>query len=366
MDIVLNKIKIKDLCLNYSNNDEEGVYGYNGKLNIRPKYQREFVYDTNKRNEVIYTVLKGFPLNIMYWTINNDKTYELLDGQQRTISICEYVKGSYSVKWNNNDHYFHSLPEDVKEKFLNYELSIYFCEGTESEKLDWFKIVNIAGEVLNGQELRNAIFTGPWLTEAKRYFSKSNCPASLIAKDYIEGSCIRQEYLETVIKWISNKNIENYMAIHQNDNNCDELVNYFSKVIDWIKNTFIDCDKTILKGINWGILYNNFKDEKLDVEQIKIKIKNLLIDNEIRNKKGIIPYVLTKEEKHLNLRVFSEHDKITQFNRQKGVCSWCKKKCESISEMEADHITPWSIGGKTDMSNIQMLCKDCNRKKSNK
>ena len=215
MRIELHEISVKDVVDSYVNNDEEGVIGYGGKLNIRPKYQREFVYKDDKRNAVIDTIFKNFPLNVMYWAKNEDGSFEVLDGQQRTISICEFWKNSFSVLVNENPLYFRSLTETQKDKILNYKLMIYFCEGTDDEKLDWFKIINIAGEKLTDQELRNAVYTGEWLSDAKRNFSKTNCAAYLIAKDYVSGSPIRQEFLETAIAWISNGKIKDYMAAHQ-------------------------------------------------------------------------------------------------------------------------------------------------------
>jgi uncharacterized protein with ParB-like and HNH nuclease domain len=192
----------------YVDNAEEGVVGYNGKLNIRPKYQREFVYDDKKRNAVIDTICKDFPLNVMYWVKNEDGTFEVLDGQQRTISFCQYVKSDFSV----DNRAFHNLTNTEKEQILNYKLMVYFCEGNDKEKLDWFKIINIAGEKLTDQELRNAVYTGTWLTNAKSIFSKSNCAAYLLSKDYVNGSPIRQEILETALSWISNGEIEKYMS----------------------------------------------------------------------------------------------------------------------------------------------------------
>ena len=204
MKIELKEVKVRDLVENYINNDEDGVTGYNGLLNIRPKYQREFVYGIKQRDEVIRTVRKGFPLNVMYWVINEDGNFELLDGQQRTISICEYVNGSFSLDYQ----FFHNLEKDEQEQILEYPLMIYVCEGKDSEKLDWFKTINIAGAELTQQELRNAIYTGEWLTDAKRHFSKTNCPAQNMASDYLTGSSIRQDYLQTAIKWICNQEME--------------------------------------------------------------------------------------------------------------------------------------------------------------
>jgi uncharacterized protein with ParB-like and HNH nuclease domain len=218
MKIELKEITIREVSNGYINDNEEGVVGYGGNLNIRPKYQREFVYKDKQRDAVMETVNKDFPLNVMYWVKNDDDTYEVLDGQQRTISICEYVTGSYSL----NSMYFHNLTDVEQDKILDYKLMIYFCEGNDKEKLDWFKTINIAGEKLTNQELRNAIYTGTWLTEAKKYFSKSGCPAYGIGSDYLTGSPIRQDFLETAIYWLSNDDIEQYMAtnINQMQTNC--------------------------------------------------------------------------------------------------------------------------------------------------
>ena len=228
MQIELKEVAIRDIVSGYRNDAEEGVFGYNGKLNIRPKYQREFVYKDKQRDAVIETIKKDFPLNVLYWVKNDDNTYEVLDGQQRTISICEYVNGKFSL----NYRYFHNLEKEEKDQILDYKLMVYFCEGTTREKLDWFKTINIAGEKLTDQELRNAIYTGEWLNDAKKYFSKTNCPAWNIGKDYLNGSPIRQDYLETTIDWISNGNIEDYMATNQHNLDANELWQYFQNVIN--------------------------------------------------------------------------------------------------------------------------------------
>ena len=221
MEIKLKEITIREVVEDYVNNDENGVTGYGGKLNIRPKYQREFVYKDKQRDEVINTIKNGFPLNVMYW-VKNEDGFEVMDGQQRTISFCSYVNGDFSLDYK----YFHKLTEEEKKQILDYKLMIYLCDGTDKERLDWFKIINIAGEKLTDQELRNAIYTGEWLTDAKRYFSKSSCPAYQIGENLMSGTTIRQEYLETVLKWIASKEdkeIEEYMAEHQHDNDANEL-----------------------------------------------------------------------------------------------------------------------------------------------
>jgi len=360
MKIELHEITVREVSENYVDNAEEGVIGYNGKLNIRPKYQREFVYDDKKRNAVIGTISKDFPLNVMYWVKNEDGTFEILDGQQRTISFCQYVKGDFSV----GNRAFHNLTNTEQEKILNYNLMVYFCEGNDKEKLDWFKIINIAGEKLTEQELRNAVYTGTWLTDAKSIFSKSNCAAYLLSKDSVNGSPIRQEILETALSWISNGEIEKYMSAHQHDPNANELWMYFRNVIEWVKLTFTT-HRREMKGIGWGSLYDKFKDEMFDTKKLEQEIKALMIDDDVTAKKGIYPYVLTRNEKYLNIRAFSESQKRSAYERQKGICVKCGKRFE-LSEMEADHITPWHEGGKTSAENCQMLCKDDNRRKSGK
>ena len=360
MDIELKQISIKEVTEGYLNDDEEGVIGYSGKLNIRPKYQREFVYKEKQRDAVIETIRKNFPLNVMYWVKNEDGTFEVMDGQQRTISFCEYVAGKFSL----NFQYFHNLEANEKEQILNYKLMIYFCEGNNKEKLDWFKTINIAGERLTDQELRNAIYSGTWLTDAKRHFSKTNCQAYNMASDYMSGSPIRQDYLETAISWINNEEIEAYMADHQHDPNANELWLYFQAVINWVKAIFPKRRKE-MKAVQWGILYNKFKDEKLDSNKLEEEITKLMQDEEVTKKSGIYPYLLTKEEKYLNLRSFTDNQKREAYERQRGICPKCNKHFE-IEGMEGDHITPWHDGGKTTAENCQMLCDHDNRLKSGK
>lgn len=360
MKIELKEIAIKDVINGYVNNDEEGVVGYDGKLNIRPKYQREFVYKDKQRDAVIETVRKNFPLNVMYWVKNENNTYEVLDGQQRTISICEYVSGKFSL----NFQYFHNLEDTEKEQILNYKLMVYFCEGNDKEKLDWFKTINIAGEKLTDQELRNAIYTGTWLTEAKKYFSKTGCPAYGIASDYLNGSPIRQDYLETAIGWISAGAIEQYMAEHQHEPNANELWLYFQNVINWVQTIFPNYRKE-MKGVAFGPLYNQCKDAKIDSKKIEEEITKLMQDEDVTKKSGIYEYVLTRSERHLSIRAFTDKQKREAYERQKGICVKCNEVFE-IGEMEADHITPWHEGGRTTAENCQMLCKNCNRTKSGK
>jgi len=360
MKIELKQIPIKDVIKGYKNDDEEGVVGYDGKLNIRPKYQREFIYKDKQRNEVINTIKKYFPLNVMYWVKNEDGTFEVMDGQQRTISFCEYVDGKFALDYK----YFHNLTDDEKEKILNYKLMIYFCEGKDKEKLDWFEIINIAGEELTHQELKNAIYTGEWLTDAKRHFSKTNCPAYNLAKDYLKGVLNRQDYLETAISWINDGEIKEYMAKNQHKPNANELWLYFQGVISWVKSVFPKYYKE-MKGIDFGVLYNKFKDKEFNSKEIGKEVEKLMQDDEVDKKSGIFSYILTRDEKYLNLRTFSENQKREAYQKQKGICPKCKKHFE-IEEMEADHIDPWHDGGKTTAENCQMLCKHDNRIKSGK
>ena len=360
MKIELKKITVRELTNGFKDNDENGVVGYGGKLDIRPPYQREFIYKDKQRDAVIDTVTKEFPLNVMYWAVRENGDFEIIDGQQRTISVCQYVNGDFSV----DGLAFHNLTNDKKEQILNYELTIYFCSGTDSEKLEWFKIINIAGEKLTDQELRNAVYSGSWVTDAKRYFSKNGCAAYGIGSDYLNGSPIRQDYLETAINWISNEKIKDYMSKHQHDQNANALWIYFQSVITWASTTFTKKRK-FMKGVNWGILYNTYKDEKYNTEEIEEETEKLILDDDVTKKSGIYPYILTRDEKYLSIRAFSDATKQKVYEKQKGVCVHCKEHFE-FEEMEADHITPWHDGGKTIEKNCQMLCKECNRTKSGK
>lgn len=360
MKIELNEMTVREVLNGYLNSAEDGVRAYSGKLNIRPAYQREFVYKDKQRDAVIDTVRKGFPLNVMYWCKNEDGSFEVMDGQQRLISIGEYLRGCYAVDYR----FFCNLYRDEANQLLDYKLMIYICEGTDKEKLDWFRTINIAGEKLYNQELLNAMYTGEWLTDAKRHFSKTNCPAYNIAKDYLSGSAIRQDYLETAIKWISDNNIQSYMAKHQQDPNANELWLYFQNVINWVKVIFPNYRKE-MKGIEWGFLYNRFKNLSFNTKELEEKTINLMQDDDVTKKSGIYEYLLDGNEKHLNIRAFSDSMKREAYERQKGICPDCQKHFD-IKEMEGDHITPWHAGGKTTAANCQMLCKECNRRKSGK
>ena len=373
MKIELHEITIRELVEGFRDDDEEGVVGYGGILDIRPKYQRNFVYSTDDERAVIKTIRKGFPLNIMYWVKREDGTFEVLDGQQRILSICRYRYGKYAV-WDEKreeDLYYHNYDDDPieQEKILNYKLMVYFCEGTHTEKLAWFKTINIAGLKLTEQELLNATFTGSWLTDAKRHFSKKDCPAQDLGSKYVKPNyeVNRQGLLELALLWLNNgsvKELKEYMRTHQKEQNANELWDYFQKVITWVQTTFPNYRKE-MKGVDWGMLYNKYKNEQYDTAKLESEISKLMQDEDVTNKKGIYYYVLTREEKYLNLRAFPDSIKRAVYERQQGVCIKCGKHYD-ISEMEGDHITPWSEGGKTSADNCQMLCRDCNRRKSNK
>lgn len=360
MEIIEKKISVRDLTDGYLDSGESGVVAYGGKLDVRPPYQREFIYSEKERQAVINTILNGFPLNIMYWAVREDGTYEIIDGQQRTISICQYVANDFSY----NFRFFNNLQPDEKETILNYELTVYLCEGTPSEKLSWFQIINTPIKQLTKQELLNAVYAGPWLTDAKRYFSKSGCVASKIASDFVTGSPIRQEILETALDWVSHGNGKIYMSNHQFDPNATALWLYFQSVISWVENTFKKRSK-IMKGVDWGALYNKYHEVVLDKNELEAEISKLILDDDVTNKKGIYPFVLTRDEKYLNIRAFTDSMKISAYERQNGICPICGKHF-AIEQMEADHITPWSQGGQTNKENCQMLCRDCNRRKSSK
>lgn len=367
MNITPKSVTIRELTEGYNSSLEGGIIGYGGRLNIRPAFQREFVYSVSQCTEVIKSVMNGYPLGVMYWLDKGNDTFEMLDGQQRTLSICNYVCGNMGY----NMDYFRSLPCDKKEAIMNYRLMVYTCTGEESEIVDWFRIVNIYGEKLTDQEILNAAYTGRWLDDAKRLFSKKDCDAQKISADYMKGSPIRQEYLETAIRWIAvhddlkGKNIvRDYMSQHRQDTNCNAMWLYFQSVINWAKTLFPKPDK-YAKGIDWGKYYEAYHNRDYDAGELYERFRELMNDDDVTRIAGIYEYLIDGDERHLNLRKFRDKDKAAAYMRQKGLCEHCGKKCE-IWEMEADHITPWSLGGHTTPENCQLLCKECNRKKSNK
>lgn len=370
MQIQLHRITVRELTAGYQDNNENGVRAYGGRLDVRPPYQREFVYKEKQRDAVIDTLTQGFPLNVMYWAVREcgsgacpTATFEIIDGQQRTISICQYVNGDFAYMFR----YFHNLQPDEQKQILDYELQVYICSGSDSEKLKWFKTINIAGEELTEQELRNAVYAGSWVSDAKRYFSKNGAPAAKIGSDYLTGSAIRQDYLETAISWMSDGNIEAYMATHQHDASAAPLWQFFQAVITWIETSFRPNRerKKIMKGVDWGMLYKQFKDEVFDYQKIDEEVKRLILDDDVTKKTGIYPYILTRKEKYLSIRAFTDAQKLAAYERQGGICADCGKHFD-LSQMEADHITPWHDGGRTIADNCQMLCRECNRRKSGK
>lgn len=372
MDITLKEVAVRDIYEAYINDGETemGVTGYDGELCIRPRYQRNYVYKDNQRDEVVRTVKNGYPLSIFYWVDlgeeredQDSSRFEVLDGQQRTISICDYIEGNFSV----DGHYFESLPADIREQILDYSLLVYICIGDDSEKLKWFETINIAGEPLTDQELRNAIYSGTWVSDAKKHFSKSNGAAVGLAGDYMRGEANRQEYLETAIKWhmdaTGDAAIEEYMSARKNLHNAQELWSYFRTVVDWIQAIFPNTRRE-MKGLPWGLYYNEHGQRTdLDAVELEQDIQRLMADEDITKKSGIYGFLLGGDERLLNIRSFTPNQKREAYEQQAGVCPNCGEHYE-YEQMEGDHITPWHDGGKTVAENCQMLCKECNRRKS--
>ena len=373
MTIKQIEVTVGEITKGYVNNDELGVRGYDGRLDIRPPYQREFIYNEKEQQAVITTVLHDYPLNVMYWVKRSDDAecpYEVMDGQQRTLSLCEYVAGKFSYDFKN----FFNQPEDIQKRILNYKLTVYVCEGEPSEKLEWFKTINIAGKPLNEQEINNAVYAGPFVSDAKRHFSKTNCAAYRLGKDLVTGTPIRQDFLKKALEWMADhetrqghrQTVVGYMAAHQHDPNANNLWSYFQQVLNWaITNFDMKKFKRIMKGLDWALYYDNFKDKTLDTAEMGKQISALMRDSEIQRQSGIIPYVLTGDERHLDLRAFPEDIKLAVWEQQQHVCPHCGKEFD-YEFMEGDHITPWREGGRTVIENCQMLCKECNRRKGAK
>lgn len=376
MKITPIQVTVADLTKNYKDDGDGGVFGYDDKLTIRPSFQREFVYKDQQRNAVIDTVRRGYPLNVMYQSKTGDDTYEVLDGQQRTISIGQYINKDFPINIDGNDKFFHNLTKDEQQKILDYELTIYICEGTESEKLEWFKTINIAGETLTAQELLNATYTGAQLADAKNYFSKRNCVAAKMAEGYLKGNPIRQEYLEKALSWIADRDGlasgQLYMAKHQHDADANDLWLYFQAVINWAKMIFPTKRKGITDVQDQGILYNRYHEKTYNTNDLEKDIQKLLIDDDVTKSSGIIPYVLSDrtahDERKLSLRTFTEAQKMRVYEKQGHKCPYCVKngidKEYAFEEMQGDHIIPWSQGGHTTEDNLQMLCQKCNNDKS--
>lgn len=379
-------ITVKDICEGFVYNELEGkgLFGLSGRLVIQPEYQRNYIYADGKKDvAVIESLLKGYPLGLFYFNkINNDR-FEVLDGQQRITSFGRYVTGKFAVvDETGSPQYFNSLSTAQQNKILNSVVLVYECEGDENEIKAWFRTINIAGTPLNNQELLNAIYSGTFVSLAKAEFSNSQNSCLQKWSAYIAGNVNRQDYLKTALEWVNNGNIDDYMGRHRNDTSITELKNYFNSVIDWVSTLFIDVEKEMC-GIEWGRLYAMYHSQAYDPQQIKAKVKALYADPYVKSRKGIFEYVLggCQDSKLLDIRVFNEADKNIVYDRQTNTaesnkhsnCPLCaigadanKNKIWKITEMEADHVSAWSLGGGTDINNCQMLCKTHNRAKGNR
>lgn len=379
-------ITIEDICKGFVYNEYEGkgLFGLSGKLTIQPEYQRNYIYADGKKDvAVIESILKGYPIGLIYFTKVDDDKFEVLDGQQRITSFGRFFTGKFAIKGNNGiPQYFDGLADDLKEKILKTTLTIYECQGTESEIKEWFRTINIAGIPLNEQELSNAIHSGTFVTLAKGEFSNSQNANIQKWGAYLSGNVLRQEYLHTALDWVSKGAIDMYMSKHRNDDNINELKTYFNSVIDWVSSVFTDVEPQ-MKGLNWGSFYEKYHKQAYNQVSVSNKLQELLLDDWVTDKKGVFEYILgdCKESKLLNVRVFNEPTKKSVYKSQtdianksnKSNCPLCAlgndNNCERIyklNEMDADHVTAWSKGGSTDASNCQMLCKTHNRAKGNK
>jgi len=369
----------------YNEHDEKGLYGLNGRLVIQPEYQRRYIYgDGIKDVAVVDSILKGYPIGLLYFNKTEDDNYEVLDGQQRITSIGRYVRGLYEVPYKGNLQNFTGLSPETQQRILDTPLLVYVCEGEEEQIKDWFRTINIAGVKLSDQEILNAVYSGPFVTRAREEFS--NPASSHVQKwgAYIAGDIRRQEYLERALQWLTHDgNIDAYMSQHRHDENIDELKDHFVRVIDWIDSVFNDV-KNEMKGLEWGRLYDTYSNNEYDAEQITARVSALYSDAAVRRRSGIFEYILGGEgdKSLLEIRIFEDRDKKVAYERQTsdakvaGIsnCSYCaisdnpdqQKKIWDIKEMDADHVTAWSKGGSTDISNCEMLCRLHNRAKGNR
>lgn len=379
------EITIREICNGFTYNELEGkgLFGLSGKLTIQPEYQRNYIYADGKRDvAVVDSILKGYPLGILYFVKTGEESYEVLDGQQRITSFGRYVIGKFAVKVNGMENYFTGLDEDLQEKILNTKLLIYVCAGTEQEIKEWFKTINIAGIPLNEQELLNSIYSGKFVTSAKKEFSNSRNSNVQKWSAYIKGDVKRQDFLACALDWVSKGNKEKYMSEHRNSDDISELKNYFTSVIDWIESVFKTVEREMC-GQKWGEFYEKYHETPYNPDEVDKKVKALYADSAVKNRNGIFEYILggCTETKLLNIRIFEERDKRNVYEKQtkaaekKGIsnCPFCavsdtsnKTKIWKLSEMDADHVTAWSKGGATDIKNCQMLCKAHNLAKGNK
>jgi hypothetical protein len=380
------EITVKDICEGFVYNELEGkgLFGLAGKLTIQPEYQRNYIYADGKKDvAVIDSLLKSYPLGLIYFVKVSDEEFEILDGQQRITSFGRYVTNKFAFKDENGmEQYFDGIAADKKTQILETKLTIYECEGEESEIKNWFKTINIAGVPLNDQEFNNAIFSGPFVTLAKAEFSNSQNSNIQKWSAYIKGSVNRQAFLEKALSWVSKENIVDYMSNHRSDDNIRELKTYFGSVIDWVSAVFIDVEKEMC-GLEWGRLYETYHNKAYDPAKVSSKVQKHYGDLYIKNRKGIFEYILggSSDSKLLDVRVFDEATKKSVYSKQtkeaekKDIsnCPLCsighdsnKSKIWKLNEMEADHVTAWNKGGATDIKNCQMLCKTHNRAKGNK
>lgn len=378
-------ISVADICKGFVYNELEGkgLFGLSGKLTIQPEYQRNYIYADGKKDvAVINSLLKGYPLGLIYFNKISDDKFEVLDGQQRITSFGRFITGKFAIKDSNGmEQYFSGLADDLQKKILESKLTIYECEGTESEIKEWFKTINIVGVPLNDQELLNAVFSGPFVTKAKEEFSNTQNANLQKWSAYIKGNANRQEILEKALEWVSNGDITGYMSMHRYDNNINELKTYFNSVIDWVSNVFQDVENCMC-GLEWGRLYETYHKNAYDPDVVSKKFRELYTD-EFVDRKGICEFILGgyKDTKLLNIRVFDERTKKIVYNQQTTVaqaknesnCPYCamgtsanKHRIWKLNEMDADHVKAWSKGGTTDISNCEMLCKSHNRAKGNK
>ena len=379
-------ITVDEICKGFVYNELEGkgLFGLSGKLTIQPEYQRNYIYADGKKDvAVIESILKGYPLGLIYFNQIGDEQYEVLDGQQRITSIGRFVKNKFAIKDENGmEQYFDSLADNIKQKISETKLLIYICQGEEKEIKEWFKTINIAGVSLNEQELLNAVYSGKFVTLAKEEFSNSQNANIQKWSSYVRGTVNRQDFLATALAWVSKGDVSAYMAIHRQDDNINELKNYFTTVIDWASNTFMTVEKE-MQGLEWGRLYETYGKTAYDPAKLHEKVTALYADPYVKNRKGIFEYVLGGETDKtlLDIRIFDEATKRATYKtqteeaKQAGIsnCPLCavgdnanKTKLWELKEMEADHVSPWSKGGATSKENCEMLCKSHNRSKGNK
>jgi hypothetical protein len=380
------EITVKDICDGFVYNELEGkgLFGLSGKLTIQPEYQRNYIYADGKRDvAVIESILKNYPLGLIYFNKIDDDSFEVLDGQQRITSIGRFITGKFAIKDQNGmQQYFSGIAKDKQDSILQTKLLIYECQGTETEIKEWFKTINIAGVPLNNQELLNAVFSGPFVTLGKEEFSNSQNANIQKWSAYLSGSANRQEFLERALEWVSKGKVSDYMSRHRLENNISELKNYFNSVIDWVSTIFTDVE-TEMRGLEWGRLYETYKKQPYDPKKISQKVKELYADSYIKNRKGVFEFILggSVDTKLLEVRIFDEATKKSVYAKQtaqaekNGIsnCPLCaighdsnKTKKWKLAEMDADHVSAWSKGGATDIKNCEMLCKIHNRAKGNK